>query len=89
MPLAERGSQYFSDQFPFLSSERASSMKRRPMCGRVCERGEQLEHTFLSVQSHLFPIRILFTPSDACCSTFECQVLMSVCPPLDISLLLS
>lgn len=38
-------------------------------------KGEVL--TFLSVQSHLFPIRILLTPSEACCSTFACQVLMS------------
>lgn len=30
--------------------------------------------TFLSTQSHLFPTRILFTPSEACCSMFECQV---------------
>lgn len=34
--------------------------------------------TFLSSsQSHLLPIRILLTPSVACCSTFECQVRMS------------
>jgi hypothetical protein len=31
----------------------------------------------LSVQSHLFPIRILLTPSEACCSMFECHVRMS------------
>jgi hypothetical protein len=40
--------------------------------------------TFLSVQSHLFPTRILLTPSDACCSILECQVRMSnqsVSPP--------
>lgn len=31
----------------------------------------------LSDQSHLLPIRILFTPSEACCSMFACQVRMS------------
>lgn len=36
-----------------------------------------VETTRLSSQSHLFPIRILFTPSVACCSTLENQVLMS------------
>ena len=33
--------------------------------------------TRFSSQSHLFPIRILLTPSLACCSTFENQVGMS------------
>lgn len=39
---------------------------------------EERELTFLSDQSHLLPIKILFTPSEACCSTFWCQVLISV-----------
>ena len=30
-----------------------------------------------SVQSDLLPMRILFTPSDACCSIFACHVRMS------------
>ena len=34
---------------------------------------------FLSVQSDLLPMRILFTPSDACCSMFACHVRMSTC----------
>lgn len=33
---------------------------------------------FLSVQSDLLPINILFTPSEACCSTFECHVRISI-----------
>jgi hypothetical protein len=32
----------------------------------------------LSVQSDLLPTRILFTPSDACCSMLACHVRMSV-----------
>ena len=35
------------------------------------------ETTRLSSQSHLLPIRILLTPSVACCSTFSNQVRMS------------
>ena len=31
-----------------------------------------------SVQSDLFPMRILLTPSDACCSMLACQVRMSI-----------
>ena len=31
-----------------------------------------------SDQSDLLPMRILFTPSDACCSMFACHVRMSV-----------
>ena len=31
----------------------------------------------LSVQSDLLPMRILLTPSEACCSIFACHVLMS------------
>ena len=27
-----------------------------------------------SSQSHLFPMRILLTPAEACCSMFECHV---------------
>ena len=34
--------------------------------------------TLLSFQSDLFPIRILFTPSEACCSMLECHVRMSI-----------
>jgi hypothetical protein len=34
---------------------------------------------FLSVQSDLLPMSILFTPSDACCSMFACQVRISKC----------
>ena len=52
------------------------SMKRMPSssassqpCSSVTAR--------LSVQSDLLPIRILLTPSEACCSMFECQVRMS------------
>ena len=33
--------------------------------------------TLLSFQSDLFPIRILFTPSEACCSMLECHVRIS------------
>jgi hypothetical protein len=33
--------------------------------------------TRLSVQSDLFPISILLTPSAACCSMFECQLRIS------------
>jgi hypothetical protein len=33
---------------------------------------------FLSVQSDLLPTSILFTPSEACCSTLECHVRMSI-----------
>jgi hypothetical protein len=33
--------------------------------------------SLLSVQSDLFPIKILLTPSEACCSILECQVRMS------------
>lgn len=32
-----------------------------------------------SDQSDLLPMRILFTPSDACCSMFACHVRMSGC----------
>ena len=35
------------------------------------------ETTRFSVQSHLFPIRILWTPSVACCSTFWNHVRIS------------
>ena len=35
------------------------------------------ETTRFSVQSHLFPMRILWTPSVACCSTFWNHVRMS------------
>lgn len=38
-----------------------------------------------SSQSHLLPMRILFTPSLACCSTLENQVRMSV---LGVSILM-
>ena len=34
--------------------------------------------TRLSFQSDLFPIKILFTPSEACCSMLECHVRISV-----------
>ena len=37
-----------------------------------------VETARFSSQSHLLPIRILFTPSVACCSTLENQVRMSV-----------
>src|SRR5690349_14444688 len=37
-----------------------------------------VETTRFSSQSHLLPIRILLTPSVACCSTFWNQVRMSV-----------
>lgn len=37
-----------------------------------------VETARFSSQSHLLPIRILLTPSLACCSTFENQVRMSV-----------
>ena len=46
----------------------SSSASSRP-CSSVTAR--------LSVQSDLLPIRILLTPSEACCSMFECQVRMS------------
>ena len=36
-----------------------------------------VETARFSSQSHLFPIRILLTPSEACCSTFENHVRMS------------
>ena len=36
----------------------------------------------LSVQSDLLPMRILLTPSEACCSMFACHVLMSVAPSI-------
>lgn len=36
-----------------------------------------VDTTRLSSQSHLLPIRILLTPSVACCSTLENQVRMS------------
>ena len=42
-----------------------------------------VETARLSSQSHLLPMRILLTPSEACCSTLENQVLMSVPPELD------
>ena len=32
-----------------------------------------------SVQSDLLPMRILLTPSEACCSMFACHVRMSAC----------
>src|SRR6266404_6165322 len=35
------------------------------------------ETALLSAQSDLLPMRILFTPSEACCSMFACQVRMS------------
>lgn len=35
----------------------------------------------LSVQSDLLPMRILLTPSEACCSMLACHVLMSVVHP--------
>jgi len=37
-----------------------------------------VETARFSSQSHLLPMRILLTPSEACCSTFENQVRMSV-----------
>lgn len=37
-----------------------------------------VETTRFSSQSHLLPMRILLTPSVACCSTFANQVRMSV-----------
>jgi len=46
----------------------SSSASSRP-CSSVTAR--------LSIQSDLLPIRILLTPSEACCSMFECQVWMS------------
>lgn len=46
-----------------------SSLARALPCSSVTAR--------LSVQSDLLPMRILFTPSDACCSILECQVRMS------------
>lgn len=50
--------------------------------GRMAPGGERTKglkrrHTFLSLQSHLLPMRILLTPSDACCSTLACHVRMS------------
>jgi len=35
------------------------------------------ETAFFSVQSHLLPMRILLTPSEACCSMLECHVRIS------------
>ena len=45
------------------------------------------EHTFLSVISHLLPMRILLTPSLACCSMLENHVLTSERGRLDSYLL--
>lgn len=58
----------------FASSTLLSRQGRRRREGEK----EESPRTFLSVQSHLFPIKILFTPSEACCSTFACHVRMSV-----------
>ena len=46
-----------------------SSLARALPCSSVT--------ALLSVQSNLLPMRILFTPSDACCSILECQVRIS------------
>lgn len=45
-----------------------SSARRRPSSSDTAR---------CSSISHLFPIRILLTPSEACCSMFECHVRMS------------
>jgi hypothetical protein len=47
-----------------------SSLARALPCSSVT--------ALLSVQSDLLPIRILLTPSEACCSMVECHVRMSV-----------
>lgn len=46
----------------------SSSANARPCSWDICR---------FSFQSDLLPIRILFTPSDACCSIFACQARIS------------
>jgi hypothetical protein len=47
-------------------------------------RRQRLKRTFFSSQSHLLPIRILLTPSEACCSMLACHVRMSVIAVLGV-----
>lgn len=53
-----------------------TSMKGMPSSSANCC-PRSTETARFSSQSHLLPIRILLTPSVACCSTFENQVRMS------------
>lgn len=54
-----------------------TSRKGMPSSSASCWPRSVLTARFSS-QSHLLPIRILLTPSVACCSTLENQVRMSI-----------